>query len=532
MRWPALVLCLVVSLPLAATDAAKVFEAGRKAERAGRMAEAYLLYSQAAALDPLNPFYRLKADTVQSRAALESPPKPPEEAARPETAAADLSSVYDQPDAKYRPADRTPKPPPQLKGGPGLKDFDLRKDVKSLWQEVARAFGLEAVFDGDFQSGAPLTFRLDQTGYRDALHAAEAATGSFIVPISTRLFLVVKDTEQKRKELEPTVAMTVSVPPPTTSQELVEIGTAVRQAFTLEHMAWDAQQNTVILRDRISRVIPARLLFEELLRYRPQVNIEVDMLEVDRTSSLAYGVELPATLPLTYLGTFWHNPSFSIPSALGKLVTFGGGQSLIGIGVADATLLANMSRSFSRTLLKSDIRAVDGTPATMHVGEKFPVLTAGYFGPASSSQGGTVYTPPPSFSFEDLGVNMKVTPHVHGMDDVSLDLEMEFEVLSGETNNGIPLISNRKLTSKIRLQDDEWGVVAGLLSTSEARSISGIAGLANIPVLGQLFRQFNKDESTSEVLIIIKPTLLNPPPSQLATPPIWTGTETRPLTPL
>jgi len=536
MRLSGLVLCLVVSLlliqPVVGTDAAKVYEAGRKAERAGHMAEAYLLYSQAAALDPLNPFYRLKCDAVQARAALESPPKPPETAAKPETADADLTSVFDHPDNKYRPAERTPKPPAHLQGAPGLKDFDLRKDAKSLWQDVAHAFSLETVFDSDYQAGPPLTFRLDQTGYRDALHAAEAATGSFVVPISSRLFMVVKDTEQKRKELEPTVAMTVSVPQATTSQELVEIGTAVRQAFALEHMAWDAQQNTVVLRDRISRVVPARLLFQELLRYRPQVNIEVDMLEVDRTSSLAYGVELPASLPLAYLGTFWHNPSISIPSTISKMITFGGGQSLIGIGVADATLVANLSRSFSRTLLRSDIRAVDGTPATMHVGEKFPVLTAGYFGPASSSQGGTVYKPPPSFSFEDLGVNLKVTPHIHGMDEVTLELEMEFEVLTGETNNGIPLISNRKLTSKIRLREGEWGVVAGLLSSSEARSISGIAGLSNIPVLGALFKEYNKDETTSDVLIIIKPTLLNPPPDQLVTPPIWTGTETRPLTPL
>src|SRR5579864_7061493 len=80
MRLPALVLCLValwlLTLPLhAATDAAKCYEAGRKAERLGRMAEAYLLYSQAAALDPLNPLYRLKSQAVQSRAALQSPPK-------------------------------------------------------------------------------------------------------------------------------------------------------------------------------------------------------------------------------------------------------------------------------------------------------------------------------------------------------------------------------------------------------------------------------------------------------------------------
>jgi general secretion pathway protein D len=200
--------------------------------------------------------------------------------------------------------------------------------------------------------------------------------------------------------------------------------------------------------------------------------------------------------------------------------------------VADATLIANMSRSFSRTLTRSDIRAVDGTAAAMHVGERFPVLTAGYYGPASSSQGGTVYLPPPSFSFEDLGVNLKVTPHIHGMDEVTLDLETEFKVLTGETNNGIPIIASRKLTSKIRLREGEWGVVGGLLSSSEARTIRGIAGLASIPVLGSLFKQYSKDESTSEVLMIIKPTLLNPSPDQVATPPIWTGSEMRPLTPL
>ncbi|HXA05613.1 MAG TPA: hypothetical protein VNY30_12275 [Bryobacteraceae bacterium] len=537
MRSCALILWLVASWlvtgPLAGADAAKCFEAGRKAERAGRMAEAYLLYSQAAALDPLNPFYRLKSQAVQARAALESPPKPPASAAKPETVPADPGSVFDTTSPKDRSVERSPQPPPRLKGAPGLKDFNLRADAKALWQDVARGFGLDTVFDGDYLPGPPLTFRLDQADFRDAFHAAEAATGSFVVPISGRLFLVVKDTEQKRRELEPTVAMTVSVPPVTTSQELVEIGQAVRQLFTLEHMAWDSQQNAVILRDRISRVAPARLLFEELLRYRPQVEIEMDLIEVDRTRSLAYGVDLPTTFPLAYLGTFRQGiGAASIPSTITKLITFGGGQTLIGIGVADAMLVANLSRSFSRTLVRSVVRAVDGTPASMHVGEKFPVLTAGYFGPASSFQGGTVYTPPPSFTFEDLGINLKVTPRIHGMDEVTLDLETEFEVLTGQTNNGIPLISSRKLTSKIRLREGEWGLVAGLLNSSEARTINGIAGLSNIPVLGTLFKQYNRDENTSEVLMILKPRLLSPPPDQIVTLPIWTGSDVRPLTPL
>jgi len=532
VRSLALVVSLVAGLlsvlPLPAADAAKIFEEGRKAEHAGRMVQAYLLYSQAATLEPTNPFYRLKSEAVRSRAALESPPKPPDLAPKAETASADPAAAFDPLNGTDRSAERTPKPPPELKGAPGLKDFDWRADAKSLWQQVAHGFGLEAVFDTDYESGPPLRFQLDQTGYRDALRAAEATTGSFVVPISSRLFLVVKDTDQKRREREPTVALTVAVPQATTTQELTEIGQAVRQLFTLEHMAWDSAQNMVVMRDRISRVVPAARVFDELLHHRPQVDIEVELMEVDRTASLAYGLDYTPTLPITYLGTFWNHAARSVP---GNFLAFGGGDTLFGVAITQATLIANLSRSFSRTLLRSEIRAVDGTPATMHVGEKFPVITAGYYGPASF-QTGQVYKPPPSFTFEDLGINLKVTPRIHGMDEVTLDLETEFKVLAGSSSNGIPIISNRKLTSKIRLREGEWGVVAGLLTSSEARSISGVAGLSSIPVLGRLLQHNNKDETTSDVLLIIKPRLLNLPPDQFVTPTIWTGSENRPITPL
>jgi len=514
----------------AGDSAAKIYEEARKAERSGHMASAYLLYSQAAALEPTNQLYWLKSQAVQSRAAIESPPKvlaKAEDSAAPAAA----GTAFDDLSPKDRSAARIPQPPVRLQGAPGLKDFDLRADAKALWVQVARAYNLDAIFDGDFQTGPPLRFQITQADFRGALHAAEAATGSFVVPISGRLLLVVKDTEQKRREVEPTMFAAIPVPQAIATQELVEIAQAVRQLFTLEHMAWDSQQNLVVMRDRVSRVVPALQVFEELVHHRPQVDIELELLEVDRSYSLAYGLDLPTTFQLIYMGTFWNSP-LAIPTTISKLLTFGGGKTKFGIGISDATLLANMTQSNSRTLVRTDVHAIDGMPASVHVGDRFPVMTAGYFGPASSSQGGQVYLPPPSFSFEDLGVNVKVTPHIHGMDEVTLDLETEFKVLSGGSNNGIPIISSRKLATKVRLREGEWGVVSGLLTSSEARTIHGIAGLMNIPALGQLLRKTNKDESTSEVLVIIKPTLLSLPPNQSVTPTIWTGSEMRPATPL
>jgi len=536
VRQLALFVFLMAIVPVRGADeAGKLFEQGRKAEHAGHFAEAYLLYSRASALAPDNQFYRLKTDAVQARAALESPPKVMAANERTDPATGEVT-VFDSVTAKDLASERDLRPPVRLEAKPGIRDFDLSGDAKSLWEQVSRAFGLDCVFDGDYQSGSRAHFQLSNVDYRDALHGLEAATGSFLVPVSKRLLLVVKDTEQKRRQVEPVESVVIGVPQATTTQELTEIAGAVRQLFTLEHVAFDSQQNKVVIRGRNSLVEPARLLFEQLMRPRPEVNVEMDVIEVDLTDSLSYGLQYAPTLPILYLGTFWNSPlstlAKSIPAGVSGLLSFGGGQSLFGIAIASTNLMAHMTDASTRTLLRSQVRAVDGTPTSLHVGNRLPVLTSGYFGPSSFSQGGRVYTPPPSFSFEDLGITTKITPRIHSIDEVTLDLDTEFKVITGQSVNGIPVISHRKLTSKVRMKEGESAVVAGLLTSSEARSLSGIAGLADIPGLGALFRQTNKNDQTGEVLIIIKPTLLRLPPGEFVTRTIFTGSETRPLTPL
>jgi Bacterial type II and III secretion system protein/FG-GAP-like repeat len=146
--------------------------------------------------------------------------------------------------------------------------------------------------------------------------------------------------------------------------------------------------------------------------------------------------------------------------------------------------------------------------------------------------GGTTYAPPPAFSFEDLGLMIKATPHVHGTGEIGLELEAEIKLLTGNSVDGVPAIAQRKLQSQVQLRNGECAVVAGLLTSSEARSILGTAGLSTLPGLGPLLRSNTRDRESSEVLILVKPVLVSLPPDQSLTRPLWVGTEARPLTPL
>ena len=173
---------------------------------------------------------------------------------------------------------------------------------------------------------------------------------------------------------------------------------------------------------------------------------------------------------------------------------------------------------------------MDGQAANFHAGDKYPIMTMGYFGPVRP--GAQVFTPPPTFNFEDLGLVLKITPKVHNTKEVTLEVEAEFKVLGTTSFNGIPVIGNRKFANQVRLNFDQSAVIAGLVNDTSTRSFSGMAGVANVPVLGSLLGRTKKEKDQAEILLSIKPRLLSIPPSETVPRPIFIGAESRLLTPM
>jgi general secretion pathway protein D len=519
-------------------QAAALVRKAKRAAKASREADAYLFYSEASAMQPKNRKLKAKMESLQSRAALESKPVPGGNQAEIAIDPASVPPVIAPEDiftsltAKEAAMARELLPPPSLKANAGVQDFDLTGDARALFDQVARSFGLQTVYDGDYPSaGQRIRFRVPAVNYRDALHYLEAMTSSFVVPLSSRLFMVAQDTPQKRNDLEQSVAISVPVPEALTTQELTEIAQGVKQTTNVEKLAWDTTQGTIVMRDRISRVLPAEALLRQLFSWRSEVMIEVEFLEVSDSDLLNYGFNVTTDIPAVYLGQILHN-TIAFPPNLAGLLTFGGGKTLIGLGVAQAQALFNEAISSTRTLFRAQLRSTDSQAATFHVGEKFPVITQGYFGSVPASQQGQVFQPPPSFTFEDLGVQVKVTPHVHGVDGVTLAVETSFELLTGQTVNGIPIIGRRQMNNQVRLLDGEWAVVAGLMGKTDAKTQPGFWGLSQLPLIGHLFKQTTRDKENQNLLIAIRPHLLSLPPDQVVAPKVRVGSETRPFTPL
>jgi hypothetical protein len=524
-------LATVVSLlPLclaSASDAGRWYKQGQKAEQQDEFALAYLLYSRAAAMDPLNPRYWLKSQALRSRAALQAKVRPPQNKVDDPPLDPDQEGLGEATATDLKEA-RKPLPPKELKAKSSLGDFKLRLDARALFEHLAKVYGLDCVFDGDYPQGGPIyRFEIQQADYRQALRAAQAITGSFLIPLGDRLFMVAKDTQQKRNELEPAVAIEVDIPQPVTVQEAQEVARSIQQVMEIRRFAIDSQRRVVVMSGPLSKILPAQRVFEDLLSFRTEVAVDVQFIEVNRSDTLRLGLNLPTAFPVGG----GRAQIAALKKLAGRTVTFGGGLTAFGINIADPSLIATFTRSNSATLFESTLRTSDGAAATFHVGDRYPILTGGYFGGVDSNNP-NAYRPPPQFQFEDLGLTLKVTPKVHGSDEVSLNVEAEFKVLGGRAINDIPVISNRKLTSQLRLRANQWGVMTGLMSLSDARTLSGVAGLAQIPGLGYLLRSNTRTSEKKDVLLLLKPRVVTQATDEIETRTIWTGPEGRLNVPL
>ena len=402
---PILALLLAGSLAAEELSAWELYEFGRDAEKKGHMAQAYLLYSEAATMEPRNQTYWLRSQAVRSRAALEAKPVPPVSAvtgdgsleqAGPPLEAATKGDLADA---------RKDLPPSDLAGGDLVRDFDLSGDSKKVYTDVAKAFGLDCIFDGDYQPMPALHFRMDSVGYRDALHGLEFATGTFLVPIASKLFLVSKDTPQKRTQNEPMVAVTIPLPDAGVQQDFTTLVDGVKQATGIEKVSYDSQTRTLVIRDRLSRVLPARALLEQLLYPRAQVMMELELVEVSRSKTTTYGVNFPTIFSLNAL-TNWLGNQVTPPTNISGLLSFGGGKTLLGMGIMDAATVAQMSESSGKVLWAAELRGEERQPTTLHVGNRYPVLTSGYFGESGSSAttAGTTATVPGTGTGTGTGV--------------------------------------------------------------------------------------------------------------------------------
>jgi general secretion pathway protein D len=121
---------------------------------------------------------------------------------------------------------------------------------------------------------------------------------------------------------------------------------------------------------------------------------------------------------------------------------------------------------------------------------------------ANSPSAQTAY---PSAEYEDLGLKVKATPHMHANNEVTLQLEFDIKNLTGSNINGIPILSNRNIEQTIRLRENETSVLSGILQSNDLRTASGLPWILTAPGIGLLTGEDTANIQKTELLILVTP---------------------------
>ncbi len=528
---------VLAAAPSDSVAAARLAHEAEDARRSGQFVRAFLLYSEAASRDPHNSSYRQNRDGLASvanlfmKAQLESADitsdlkqaVAPMGVAQPAVEeiererALEAASRLDVEDAKGL------QGLPKLLPSDGNHDFQLRGDITTLYRQVASAYGIEIVFDKDLQEANSLRLAVTGVNFRAAMDALTNVTDTFLFPISSHAIFVARDTELKRAEFEPNIVLSVPLPNALELRDLTDAANAVRGLFTMRSISYDSGTRTVLIKDRVSRVLKARAVLEALLLPKAQVAIEVEVLAIDADTSYHYGLSLPTSFQVIDFGRIGRFQSIlsSVASPL-SMIGFGGGASLFGIGLTNANLFAQYSNSVSRRLYDATVVAGDGQVASFHVGDRYPIAQTLY-NQTGQTPTSPLTNPVGQITYEDLGLVLKLTPHVAGDGDVALDVEASFKMLGNITIDSVPSIAERDFKGNVRLVEGEWAVIAGLDQSSKTFNRSGLVGLSQIPGLNQILSENSRDTSSSNTMVVIKPFITRLPMSGTVNPQYLVG---------
>jgi general secretion pathway protein D len=475
---------------------------------AGKLDEALAEFQRAAEIDPSSFIAQQELRRTQQMIREAQNPAP--------QASAGASALRRRLDSAQGPVELTPiaNVPITLK---------LTEDTKVIYETIGKLAGVNVLFDPDYTSRR-VRIELNGVTLEDALEIVSFETKTFWRPVTPNTIFVAQDNPAKRKELEQNVIKTFYLSNLSQPTELQDVVNAMRTILEVSRIQQLPSQGAIVVRGTPDQMALAQKLVDDLDKAKPEVVVEVAVMQVSRDKMHNLGISPPTSATVQLQpnintnntnnnntgNTNTNSNSSSNSINLNRLANLDATDFQVTIPAATATAL--LSDSNTKLIQNPQIRALDGQKATLKIGDRVPVAT-GSFQPGI---GGVGVNPlvNTQFQYLDVGVNIDITPRVHAGREVTLKMSLDISAVTSRVNIGgidQPVIGQRKIEHEIRLKDGEVNLLGGILEDQQTKSLSGIPGLASIPLLKYLFSQTNTEHRENEIVFVLIPHIIRGP---------------------
>jgi general secretion pathway protein D len=559
---PALIslLLLTLILPSSAENAKSLYNKGKIAEARQNYEQAYDFYKQAYDQKPQDVSYRSAYERLRFLAGASHVHRGQllREAGRLEEALAEFqkaseidpsSAIAKQElkitqqmiDASKAPAPKAAAPEPSVlqkriqdASGPvdlaALPNIPMSikqtEDSKIIYETIGKLAGINVLFDPDYTSRR-IKVDLNSVSLEDALQIVAMESKTFWRPVTPNTIFVAADNPAKRKDLEQSVIKTFYLTNLSQPTELQDVVNALRQILEIARIQPLPSEGAIVVRGNPDQIALAEKLVGDLDKSKPEVVVDVAVMQVSKDKSRTLGVNPPTSMTVQLQPNINNNTTTTGTTSTTTTTTgsttstssSNGSINLNALGnlnatdfqvtITPATISALFSDNNTKLIQNPQIRALDGQKASLKIGQRVPIAS-GSFQPGI---GGVGINPlvNTQFQYLDVGVNIDVTPTIHANGDVTLKTTMDISSVTGNTNIGgitQPIIGQRKIEHVVRLREGEANLMGGMLEDSQTKNLTGIPGLGQLPILKYLFGQSTIDHSQTETVFVLIPHIV------------------------
>ena len=370
---------------------------------------------------------------------------------------------------------------------------------RAVFRTIAQFSGLSVLFDPAFREET-ISADLRNLPLEDALASVTAMTRTFYRVTAQKTITIIPDTAAKRREYEDSIVQTLFL----SNADLKEVIDLLRIVVDVRQITGVTGVNALAIQDTPEHVAAAARLITAIDKARPEVVIDVELLEVDRTRLREFGLQIASPGSDGISGSIDVNRDGLTLQDLSKLTR--ADVFVTGVPGIYYRLLKNDSNT--RILANPQLRTSEGIAAQAKFGEEVPVPVTTF---APIATGGINQQPITSFNYRPIGVNIDITPRMHHDDEVSLTLRIELSSISGTgtgVTEGLPTFASRQITSTIRLRDGQTNMLAGLIRDEERTVLAGVPGLIDIPLVGRMFARNRKESTQTDIILTLTPHIV------------------------
>jgi general secretion pathway protein D len=388
-------------------------------------------------------------------------------------------------------------------------------NLRLVFDGLSRSTGINFIFDREVRGDLKTTIFARDVSVEDAVDLILLPNQLEKKVLSENTVLVYPNTPAKQREYQDLVMKTFYL-------ENADVKTTlnlVRTMLKTKDVFIDEKLNLLVMRDTPEVVRIAERLIAAHDRAEPEVVLELEVLEVDRTKLTEIGVKWPEQMTFGVLDLSGGSLTVEdLKNYLGRSATTTVSPS------PSVTLTARKIDGLANLLSNPRIRVRNREKARVLVGDRLPVISA-VITPSAVTPITTE-----TVSYLDVGLKLEVEPQVHldGQVAIRINLEVSTATNRQTTANGTTVydIGTRNANTVLRLADGETQVLMGLIRDDDRRSANKVPGLGDLPVLGRLFSTHLDDRQKSEIILSVTPRVVrNVRRADAQIAEFWSGTE-------